>query len=949
MVMYLPNRFTPLSCLLLVYVFTVEAASGLPPGFSQVKRSLSCREVEELQLPPADTWKPFKPPVTRLINGVTVSEPQTRGWAFYGRDNNGKAWISVTRSPDGTIIAADSDRVIHAKTSPGAAGQAALVPRWWFFNQGAVIDINGTVIFDVSSTSAWRFFWINADSAKADVESLYRADLEDSFMRLKFGADDRWTVANGAWQLKQYGGGMPTTEAEARSANYRRASNAFTLVGSGGEAVYGRERWINLHAEGRVFFGRPDSFARRDTLMSVTLGGEPTYADKAAIYKSDQIYEYPETDFFIVQGARDGFRAAFGWSQERGAFQLKSKPPHSERWRTLREWRMRPHFTNWVRIGLSIARGTRAMPFLDGEQLGTYRLDAVVHGPISLLSGPGGKTEWDDVKVWSYPKPRRLGAPVFEQSTNFAQKELLAKKDKQTGQWTRSELTFEEDEAKVRGRDLHLQRCQFPIYGDFTYRASPDLPNGRYFLAIVNERERPFYQIFLQKNDQGWEVPGKSDRHFTLEIGRRKGYLGRRIDDHWDLLSSRRVNSTAWLVIGAENEQALSPSHHLIYSRRLNHDLFEDAPTDWFWREGNFRMDVRWQCQRGWNFMMGKSRDVAVMYSKNTYEGDQEIEFYIALRFVTPPPYYVLRDMGFAFCTDGRSLASGYTLIYGDKDNTTTTLLRNGKPVAESRTIIAHKPGGNIHNYWWHGRVRRRGKRITIEIDDRVIFDYSDPSPLKGGHVAFWTFRNAISLAKVSINAEEAEVEPAAFRAPVTPLVRKGWRPLNPDQVAFKQLSSGKAKAENRIGGGTFALRYDLPGNGLDMRRYASLFIPLRCDRGAKVGIHLQASGKSFYYPYTAPKQGLRYLLTPEQDAAEPVQVFRCREWTQARLKAATAPGSHTPSGVRIDLRALARAGSVRRLESITVGNSSNHNYLMLGATGNEPGTSYTVGRPEPR
>ena len=926
---------------------TGQPQAYLPPGASVRERTMSRDDVERLQLPPSTAWNRFRVDVPKELTGFLVEPPPAGGWAFYARKEDGNEWCVVSQSTT-AVICSDQQRVVEIeRVQDSSRQQSPASPRWWFFRRGMALECGGCLLFETLDPSEWEFYWLNPAEEKPAVQKLYRADLEDRFMRLSFAEDDRWTVHSGDWQLKQYGGGMPTNESEARNPNYRRASNAFSLLGADGEASYGRETWVDLQAEARFSFGRPGSYAKRDTLVEVTLGGEPTYADKDAIYKSNQIQEYPEGDFFVAHGLSGGARAAFGWCQDKSRFQLRVQYPGEAEWRVVRQWDIRPYYGNWVRMGIGVSRGVVALPFLDGEQLGAFPLGVFVRGPVTLISGKG-KVEVDDIKAWSFPQPTDLGAPVFEQSANFAQKELLATKDKQTGQWTRSELTFEEDEARVRGKDMHLQRCQFPIFGDFTYRASPELPIGDYCLAIVNDRERPFFQSFFTRTDEGWTNAGGREPDFELEICRRKGRIARRVGGEWELLTSRRVSSTAWLVIGSKDDSALDPVHHRIFSRCLTHDLFEEAPSDWAWTEGNFRMDVRWQCQRGWNFMMGKSRDVAAMYTKTDYSGDQEIEFYIALRFVTPPPYYVLRDMGFAFCTDGKSLASGYTLVYGDADNTKTTLLRKGKPVGEVDAVIKHKPGGNIHNYWWHGKVCKRGRRITVDIDDQRLFDFTDASPIEGGHVAFWTFRNAISLAKVSINAESVEPRPELFRLPDRRQpAKRGWQALNPDQVSVKSLASGNWRVENRVGGNTFAVRCTFPGDGVDLRDEPWVLLPLKCDRQARVGIHLQISGESFYYPYTSSTEQLRYLLTPQFEELEPEKIYRQKLFTADDVRAFQIPGRHTSSLVTLDLRELVRTKKLYRLQSITIGNSSNHQYLVLGAGGNGPGATYTVGKPK--
>lgn len=929
---------------LLALLGVAGRATDVPelPGVTREERPLPRAQLERTQLPPPATWNRIDPAVSAPLNGVLLQEP-TGMWAFYGRTSKGDSWVSVVR--DAYVAAVSTERDVCNVDLPRAPLAGSPKVTWRFYRRGLTIDVSGIKLFELSDCDGWEFFWIDT-TQPPEPQKLFPVDLEDGFMRTEFGGADRWEIPDRSWQLKQYGGGMPTTEREAEDPNYRRAANAFTVAGHEGEARNGRADWVNYLAEARFFFGRPDSFAQRDTLTGTVLGGEPVYRDPEAIYRSNQIHEYPNASFYIVQGDPTGYRVGFGWNADAHCYELRYCLPKAAEWQSLRTWRRRPYFTNWVRLGLGMSRGNRALPFVDGDQLGAYELPFVVSGPLALLAEGEGKAEADDVVAESYPRRQSLGTPVFAQSTNFAQKQLLDVKDVQTGQWTRSELTFEDDDTRLRARDFSLRRCQFPLYGDFTYQASPETPVGDYCLALVSDRDRPYLTTFFTKDRQGW-TNAAGQRDFALEIARRDGQLLRRTEAGWENLADRRISGTVYLVIGAKGDTGLTPELHQVFSTSLSQELFEKAPSEWAWREGNFRMDVRWQCQRGWNFMMGKSLDLASMYSKTSYEGDQEIEFHIALRFVTPPPYYVLRDMGFAFCTDGRDLASGYALVYGDGDNTKTTLLREGKPVAEVARVIRNKPGGNIHNYWWHGKVRREGSIITVEIDDEQIITFRDRDPLPGGHIAFWTYRNAISLAKVSVNAERSVPKPSEFQLRPEPLEVGDWVACNPDEVDVRRMGSGRYEATNRFGGGTFALRWQAPGPGINLRRTPYLRLDLKPDRDTRVGLHVEISGRSFYYPLTSPTAGIRGLLTPEYEARPPDSLYRATPLTEEEIKALLLPGRHNSTEVRLDLRQAIRGLDDPRLTSITVGNASTAGYLHLGGGGNPPGAQYVVGEPD--
>jgi len=929
-----------------MFAIVIDALAAEPPPPPRQSWEMSRPHFEMIHLPQPETqWQRHDLTVAETLNALLLRYQATPApvWVFYLRQRNAHDWFALGTDAQGQVLLAQRQSLT---TLTAAAGQV----RCHVFANELIVDVDGHLVFQLNDRANWEIFTVlTAPGSRPPVEPVYAVDFEDGFMRTEFARNDRWRIDSGQWQLKQYGGGMPETEAQAQDAAFRRASNPFTMESSGsGEVAYGQSHWINVHLGVNFFFGRPDSFLARDTLRETRSGGEPVYGDRSAIFSSDQIQEYPEADFFIAQGEPGRHRVSFGWSQQAQAFQLRRQDPNQPHWQVLRQWQQRPHFTNWVRLGLGVIRGHILAPFLDGEQLGAFPQDCVISGPLYLLSA-GGKAEFDDVSAWSYPRQRRLGSPVFEQSTIFAQKELLPNRDQQTGQWTRSELTFADDELRFRGITWNLLRCQVPIYGEFTYRADPELAPGRYLLALVTAEDRPLYTGIFDKHRDGWEIPGQG-RVPHLELQRRRDQILQRSGGQRSVLSRSRVAGTVYFVVGVPEGQLLYPHQHQLFSQGLEQDLFEQAPSAWAWREGNFRMDVRWECQRGWNFMMGKSRDLAAMYSKLAFYGDHEVEFYNSLRFVTPSRphgYYVLRDLGFAFCTDGRSLSSGYTLIYGDNDNRHITLLRQGRIVAQVDGRIAPQHTNNIHNYWWHCRVRRIGATITIEIDGKKVIEYRDPQPLAGGHIAFWTFRNSFSLAKVAVNAERGVPRSEIFRVPVSMDQDQNsiWQRLNRDEVQVQRDRSGAWRVTNLIGGGTFAVRHDYGENAPALRRYRQLVLPLRADANARIGIHLQISGRSFYYAYTAPRQRLRYLLTPAFEQADPNLVYRQSFFTADELRAMELPGRHTSSQVVIDLDQLVRQNPDARLESITIGNSSNADYLMLGAGGNPVDCWYALGQ----
>ena len=250
----------------------VAAQTGRLPGVFREKRALARREFEASQLPPGEEWRRIPVSVPGALNGLLLDEPEGEDWAFYGRDAGSDSWLSIVRD-DHVACASTEAEVLNVDLQRAPLAGKPRV-RWRFYRRGMAADVGGVKLFDLSDCDGWEFFWIDAAAVPKE-ERIFPVDLEDGFMRTQFGGADRWEIPGRAWALKQYGGGMPTTEEEAKSPNYRRAANAFSVVGSQGEASNGRDDWINYLAEASFFFGRPDSFAQRDTLLRTVLGGEP--------------------------------------------------------------------------------------------------------------------------------------------------------------------------------------------------------------------------------------------------------------------------------------------------------------------------------------------------------------------------------------------------------------------------------------------------------------------------------------------------------------------------------------------------------------------------------------------------------------------------------------------------------------------------------------------------
>jgi hypothetical protein len=420
----------------------------------------------------------------------------------------------------------------------------------------------------------------------------------------------------------------------------------------------------------------------------------------------------------------------------------------------------------------------------------------------------------------------------------------------------------------------------------------------------------------------------------------------------------------------------VSPEYHRVRAANLVHDLFEKSPTDWSWIEGAFRMDCRWACQNQWNFMACGSTGVPMMVSKRTFQGDQIHEYYVSLRpvfpwdagdphfaydpstdanwtiFVANHGWYNRHDFNFSFCTDGRHPFSGYSILFGADDNTETRLLRGDTPVAATRlptflfpTAVNH---GVIHWRWWKFTVRRFGADLHVLLNDTPLFQYTDPSPIAGGHAALWSVRNGFAVARMSSMADAIAWDPHVLYVENTSS-SPVWRAMPHDSASLGyDAATGVTTAQHTIGTGSFALRWQ-PSVPVDLRRTPVMELPIAFDDSVAVNLHLAINGRSWVVRVNAPTDGMKAVLTPEFERGECFQLPVMSPDRVAQVLLADAPPVN--GVIRLDLlRCLEPrgvTGTPVALETLTVGNTSNTGYLLAGHGGTNPaGAVIRLGTP---
>jgi hypothetical protein len=794
----------------------------------------------------------------------------------------------------------------------------------------------------------WEVYWVSRDHLPPTLETADGTpfDMYDGFMRENL-TGSKWKTSSGQWTLKKFGGGAPTTEAQAESIDFQRAVNAFALTGSGGVLTYEDDIGSHSHAEACFFFG--------------------------SIQNSRQeLDQLPASDMQVILGELDGLHVSFGWVAAEGAFRLRSRNGDGV-WTTLGgldNWR--PAVSNWAKIAIELENGYFVRGMLDGKTVVEMPLRTRLSGAMHLMVG-AEPVLIDDVRVWTLPKPGERAAPVFVKSRNFAGKDDKPKSDpEQFGQWARSEDIFTygtaTDEKGVMWRGMTTRR---PLFGDFDYESVPfhadagDLPVGDYTIEILPAPESsvgvpPAAMAFTaSRSKDGWTSAHPAwpagQQEFTLRLRRQAGELSLHAGGKWHVLGI--LEGACRVRVGRAYAEKITmvsprPEHHMIRCANLVNEFFEEAPTDWAWVDGRFRMDIRWACQNQWNFMACDSTEVPYMTSRRLFEGDQEHEFYMSLRPLIDRAvgWYVRRDISFSFCTDGRNPMSGYAVVLGAENNTKSMLLRKGEVVAVTPKFLV--PGGvaiqNVHWKWWNFEVHKYGKKITVLLDDKVMFEYEDPEPIEGGHVGFWSVRNGFTMSRYIGKAERIGYDSDVLYVG-NDTRSDDWQPLLRDSVTLTAENGERhTRVTPTVGAGRQAVRhiFDPP---VDIATKSTLTLPLEIAESAKLNVYAQISGVPYVIPLTSPLSKMRGMPTPAFDLKEsyhsnylPESLLKRRRLTHFAHKNGrlfvNLKRSLSDLGVALD-RAM--------LESLTIGNSSNAGYLMAGAWGNTTASSYAVGTPE--
>lgn len=741
------------------------------------------------------------------------------------------------------------------------------------------------------------------DNVRTHVQNLPDLYLTDGFMRRQIGSFDAWSVEGGSWQ----------TRATAKDIN--ATPNPFVLIAQ----QSAKEKRPAVIRTGRPYWGNYD--------MEISFRRASDTSDVGMIFAANQ----PGSGYQVSVGGGNGDEV------------IRLERIENDRTALLSEQKVSCPPSKWFRLGVSVGADSMINGKIDGHTLIRHRALEMLAGEVGIRVAQG-KAEFDDFLVTDIGARRAPMRPVVQKSRIYSQKANVGNhryRDDLLHRWTRGSDIWERSTATIDDKKVAGYLNRNVLFGDFELKYAP---------AYVSH-------LALRSPGNGvlhsFQCPVAADR--KPSIFRRKGNML-----YWQGRPIAPLPSGRGVQIGvyATNKPGPRDPRPEILSRNVWYEFFETSPTDWYALSGVWKIANRWACNKKWNYYQGVGPDAVVSFSKHRYEGNQVHELYHSLKDVLEGrpqkrgrPRYARHDVNISFCTNGKDLNSGYTLLFGGFGNKGTYLVKGDTVVAVNEHVKFPKYKGrphDIHWMWWRLRIEKLDDLIRVRWDDKLVFEYRDPDPLPGGHIALWTFRNGNIYALLRSAAEKRVNDSGIYLASRHRDAKSPWEPLEPDRVACRRAGQGKYRVTNLMGGGRFAVRWKLK-KPIDIRKTPVLRIPFRAQAGARVSLHVRVSGTPLVVPITGPVKHTYELLTQKKTRLATWQIYDSRP---LGLPYVEATSCHQPARaeIRIDLLREVRKRLPRHklylLEDLVIGNTSNEDYLMAGFNGNESGAGYMLGEP---
>lgn len=745
------------------------------------------------------------------------------------------------------------------------------------------------------------------------LQPLGQIEFSDDFMRTP-DQPSSWEDVSGSWQVSQL-----------QSARY--SANAFTLVGtaSGSRAAVSKAGywfWEDLTVEASV---QPSPGAAG---FGVQLGCQPDGRSYLLRFVSRQ-GPIGVAQLVRLQGNREVVLA------EAPA----SAGPD-----------------DWHRLSLS-GVGGRLSGTLDGIELVTAQAPELAHGQVALWVAGPEPVAFDDVDV--YGGEHNGGKPVvLSHEAQMADPTAQAFiDDHYMQQWA-----DERDQWLVRSGGMWHAGTYWgdvALTCDLGERGLTEEVQLHIGVPVGADTLTP-----LDSGGAGCHLVVKPAADGQLDLTLREGAETREqklvpLPELQLAVTLRRVGDTIEAVIGddvvaafdtglpAAGKVGLSARYARRYagnlsivSRHVIDSTFRSAPTDWSIGSGEWGVASRWACSPRWSWFQGRSRHLASIWTRRSFDGDVVVEFFAGLSMDQPwaPFYRHPGNLAVTLCGSDETPGSGYSLVFGGWGNSAAGIFRRGELVAKvpgfTMPDIIDSLGGTtgredahkLHNEWRRIRAERIGSTIRLIVDGRLAASFDDPDPLPNGAVGIWTLNQGITVARARIYYAASEPGtpaplPSVATAPREALKLPRFGPVHLSST-FEQGSDGWGPAEagsclaavarrdgpgagscleviNPTAGGSFALQ--APYAGVDLRHHPLLAFDYAIPPDVQVDLFARIGGQRYRVALSGPEQPSRGI----EDIGAVTGARADGRWQSARVDLLALLAPYFPGQAPIVLEAL--------------------------------------------
>jgi hypothetical protein len=411
-------------------------------------------------------------------------------------------------------------------------------------------------------------------------------------------------------------------------------------------------------------------------------------------------------------------------------------------------------------------------------------------------------------------------------------------------------------------------------------------------LILSDSRQKSAASLKVSSSKVSLSIDGKAAGSIDLPAGFQKSgfhlaikkrersievVLGEKTLLHANVSDSNRWNRLLFQPVATK----LSPSYFSVRSPKMTDIIFSGAPVQWWAERGQWDIHPRWPCDDRWSFLGGLNSESPVLWSKRRYDGDMVLDAWIALYMdnvgEASVGYKYISDLNVTLCADGRNLDSGYSFQFGAKGNTVSQIRKGSEVVSETplvRMIAPRRMHIGWQRHWYHLRVIKSGKKVSFLVDGIPTLEYEDSKSLPGGHVALWTWRGGLMVARSRIAAENISLpqrptygltlagnDESSWKVTNKPVQlvcdfengTGGWSTNEGHEADAGQATEGRRKylqVRNRIAGGSLGIVAGL--KAFDAMQFPKLTFDFIADESVKVNLFAVVNGAKVSIPMTA-------------------------------------------------------------------------------------------------